>query len=970
MTCRNSTIWRAMSLAATVGLAASLSLASGPGKTAQPALKGAGSSAVRPAPAPQPPQPSSAQGPATKAAIPAGKEGESAKNQKAPPAPRPPSGLRGIGNDECSGALSLGNGNPVVINFDNTQATTGVDGQGNSACLFFGSTAIDLDEWFTWTSPVSGTATLASCSQTTVDTKVAVYSGSSCPPGAAIACNDDSCGLQSSVTFPVTSGQVYMFQIGTYPGATPGTGTFTLTATASGGGPANDECSNATLISSLPYSHSGNTSAALPEFGLTACGTTYTNANAVWYRYVGNNAQLEVTTCDSGTTYDTKLHVFRGACGALVCVTGNDDDPTCTAPGFTPPGYRSRLQFCALAGQTYYIMVHGYGTSNGAYTLLVNQIGTCAPTSNDECGTAQTLSGTLPLVFAADTTQGTTGADGQGDPLCFFFGTSGIDRDLWFKWTSTVTGTMILQGCPAGGGSRTDDTKVAVYQGAACPPGAAIACNDDSCGLISLVTFDAVAGQDYLFQIGAYPGSAGGAGNFILSQACTLTPPGGAIPENEPDCGLPIDTVNGGCNSSPPVFTTIQCGQTIHGTAGNNGSTRDTDWFQLTLNSSQSVTWTVAAEFPALIGLVEGPGDGNCANITGFVNPYAIIAGNCSPTTVTTGPIGPGTYWFFVATSGFGGTNCGADYVATLGFASGNCIDAPTGACCAGGGCSITTQAACTGTWLGANSSCTTAGTPTDQSSSPGLAIPDAGCPATVNDTINFGPSFTIADVNVRVQIPDHTWIGDLRISLVHGSTTVVLWNNQCGGNDGLDVTFDDSGAAVTCATPTTGTYRPNQPLNAFNGQNSAGAWTLQVCDSVGADIGTLASWTISIAPPGPSPCPTGPDCFTRGAAGPVGSCPPSLTYNRPTHPTQGHYVMGGPSGVSDGSECKPDWNGDGCRTPADVAGFVTSWFYAANNPGNLDGDYDCNGSIVPSDVASFVADWFTALTSPGNFGC
>jgi hypothetical protein len=107
-------------------------------------------------------------------------------------------------------------------------------------------------------------------------------------------------------------------------------------------------------------------------------------------------------------------------------------------------------------------------------------------------------------------------------------------------------------------------------------------------------------------------------------------------------------------------------------------------------------------------------------------------------------------------------------------------------------------------------------------------------------------------------------------------------------------------------------------------------------------------------------------DCFTRGPVSGSGNCGP--TYSRPVN--AGHFAMGGANGVTDTSECKPDWDGDGCRTPADVASFVSSWFYSANNPGNMDGDYDCSAAAVPSDVASFVADWFASLSNPAAFGC
>ena len=58
-----------------------------------------------------------------------------------------------------------------------------------------------------------------------------VWPGASgCPSeGSVIACNDDTCGLQSSAVWGLVPGQSYTFQIGTFPGAGGGSGTFDVT---------------------------------------------------------------------------------------------------------------------------------------------------------------------------------------------------------------------------------------------------------------------------------------------------------------------------------------------------------------------------------------------------------------------------------------------------------------------------------------------------------------------------------------------------------------------------------------------------------------------------------------------------------------------------------------------------------------------------------------------------------------------
>ena len=77
---------------------------------------------------------------------------------------------------------------------------------------------------------------------------------------------------------------------------------------------------------------------------------------------------------------------------------------------------------------------------------------------------------------------------------------------------------------------------------------------------------------------------------YYKAGACDVTCPGGATDENEPDCGDPVDTVNGGCNSDPAVFSSINCGETVCGTSFFDGTYRDTDWYELVLTQDMDVT--------------------------------------------------------------------------------------------------------------------------------------------------------------------------------------------------------------------------------------------------------------------------------------------------------------------------------------------------------------------------------------------
>ena len=127
------------------------------------------------------------------------------------------------GADSCAAATPIaGTG---TFAFDNTSATT--DGVLDALCAFAGSSQIEHDVWFRWTATIGTRATFSTCGGTGVDTRLAVYEGGSCG-GTMLACNDDTCGLQSTVQIPLVAGQEYLVRVGTYPGATPGTGTLSI----------------------------------------------------------------------------------------------------------------------------------------------------------------------------------------------------------------------------------------------------------------------------------------------------------------------------------------------------------------------------------------------------------------------------------------------------------------------------------------------------------------------------------------------------------------------------------------------------------------------------------------------------------------------------------------------------------------------------------------------------------------------
>jgi serine protease len=98
---------------------------------------------------------------------------------------------------------------------------------------------------------------------------------------------------------------------------------------------------------------------------------------------------------------------------------------------------------------------------------------------------------------------------------------------------------------------------------------------------------------------------------------------------------------------------------------------------------------------------------------------------------------------------------------------------------------------------------------------------------AGINSTINVPDSLLISQFSVTVNIT-HTNIGDLKVQLTSPTGTVVTLHNRTGGSaDDLHQTYT---------------------LTNFNGQLSAGTWTLKVSDLARRETGRLDSWSMTIS--------------------------------------------------------------------------------------------------------------------------
>ena len=296
-------------------------------------------------------------------------------------------------NDDCSGAIAVTTG---LTPFDTAGA--GSDTDAGAGCVFFGSSLINNDVWFKYTATQNADITVATCGLTTLDTKMAIFLN--CGDTDAIACNDDNCGLQSSVTFPGTSGTTYYISLGAFGATQFGSGQLSVNV-GGGGGPTNDDCSGSIVanVGSNNFSTVGCTTDTNAGSTCVFFGNS-NNYNDAWYKYTAvGNETVTIATCQ-GTTMDTKMAVFSD-CDLTTVLACNDDATGC--------GLQSRVTFTPICGTTYYISIGAYGsTTTGAGTFTIQQ--------NGACGNPADLNGD-GVVNAADlaTLLGAWGTSGPGD---------------------------------------------------------------------------------------------------------------------------------------------------------------------------------------------------------------------------------------------------------------------------------------------------------------------------------------------------------------------------------------------------------------------------------------------------------------------------------------------------------------------------------------------------------------------------
>lgn len=147
---------------------------------------------------------------------------------------------------------------------------------------------------------------------------------------------------------------------------------------------AQDTCATAVPITAGTYVVSAVNGTA-PTLFCAANGALGTSPAGEWYSYTATQ-NLNVTITSNLTAnnplVDTRVHVYTGSCGSLVCYDGDDDSGA---------GYSSVAEFTVTAGTTYYIAWDNRWSSNG-FTFQLIEGPYVPPVSNPINYTSQNIS--------------------------------------------------------------------------------------------------------------------------------------------------------------------------------------------------------------------------------------------------------------------------------------------------------------------------------------------------------------------------------------------------------------------------------------------------------------------------------------------------------------------------------------------------------------------------------------------------
>jgi subtilisin-like proprotein convertase family protein len=616
--------------------------------------------------------------------------------------------------------------------------------------------------------------------------------------------------------------------------------------------PANDLCANAISLSACGTSiTAGTTAGATADAGAITCGPTV-GSNGVWYTVVGNGSNITADLC-TASSYDSRIHIYTGTCGAFSCVAG-DDNGCGTAGTVTWP---------SVAATTYTIFVEGTAAAVGGFTLTLTTVDGAAPIPDaaslpDVTGSCSVTASTTPT--ATDNCNGSINGT-TSDPLTYT--TPGTHPITWTYSdlsgnTSTQTQNVVVAAdlipptitC-------SNDTAISSDMGIC---GATVNYQTPSCAFTGPFYDD--QGTDLTptdngyFITAAFPDYI--ADDFVVPSGCwTVTNFTAGIWEQ--GGGMTSLVVNfhsdaGGIPGpiiSTQTLTSADWTSTFLASAfGFNISNYSFDlqtpvnicagtyWLSIydNLAGSNNVAWSITS------GIF-----GNAAQQSVFGTPTGPWAANGNDFVFSIGGDIPGTVT----------DNCPtcATVTQTTGLASGSFfpVGTTTNTFVATDGAGNTTTCSFDIT-IADDQAPTPDAVLTSTFDDGGVSIPILDGATEYDSVLVSGLNPVLANGNISSVCINltHTFDGDLDMSLISPSGTIINLSDDNGGSGDnyTNTCFDMSASTNVTAgfAPFSGSYVPEGSFDVFSGEDPNGYWKLMIYDDAGGDQGILTNFSMTFA--------------------------------------------------------------------------------------------------------------------------
>ena len=349
-----------------------------------------------------------------------------------------------------------------------------------------GATTIYKANYVKFIAPETRRYSVDTCAASSGDTVLAALT--QCGNAATqVACNDDSCGLRSSINIDATAGTTYYIAVGGYSSSStlPSPMPVTITPAA----PPFDACANPPVATVGTNTLPMNSGAA--DLDIYWAGVVVYKCNYLKFTPTQDGI-FTVSNC-ADESFDSWI-IRATECGnADAVIDGNDDG--CGI--FAGP---SSLQFSGTAGTTYYIGIGGYsaGTQLPTESTVVIDAQYCT-SGFDACKEAVTVSvGSTPIEL--DCGAQNLDLTGYWTPE---FGDPAIGQANYVRFVAPTTDQYEAALCAV-----AEDQRLAVLT--VCGDGSTlIAADDDGCTggappYNSKVSWPATAGTTYYIAVGSY----------------------------------------------------------------------------------------------------------------------------------------------------------------------------------------------------------------------------------------------------------------------------------------------------------------------------------------------------------------------------------------------------------------------------------------------------------------------------------